>query len=195
MSERDQAQSGSQALRELAAKVQTWEGKLETWEETLGDWPEVVGESLTRALREAEKRGVAHQQELAGQWAERLGGEVQRQKALTAQLTQEVGNLHIVLTWQKELSEPWWGGMSRERWQVVTVSVLLALLVSWGGVTIYDEVGPPAKARAEMAATLSNFQEWWNAATEQQRAAIQAQRVAQQEANKRSQAPGKEGGR
>ena len=188
MSEQDQNQSVSQAVQELSARVRAME-------ETLGDWPEVVGESVARALRMAEKRGVAHQEELAGKWEERLGGEVQRQKDLTAQLNQEARNLHMVLTWQKEVSAPWLLGWSRDRWQVVTVSVLLALLVSWGGVTIYEEVGPPAKARAEMAATLSNFQEWWNAATEQQRAAIQAQRVEQQEANKRSQATGKEGGR
>lgn len=188
MSEHDENQSASQALRELSARVRAME-------ETLGDWPEVVGESVARALREAEKRSVTHQKELAGQWAERLGGEVQRQKALTDQLTQEAHNLHIVLTWQKELSEPGRLGLSRDRWRVVVVSAVIALGLSWGGVTIYDEVGPPAQARAEMAATLSNFQEWWNAATEQQRAAIQAQRVAQQEATQRSQATGKEGGR
>ena len=125
------------------------------------------------------KAGVAHQAELAGQWAERLGGEVQRQQALTVQLNQEAGNLHRVLSWQQEVSEPWVWGWSRDRWQVVVVSVVLALSVSWGGVGIYDEVGPPAQARAETAATLSNLQELWAAATVHQREAIQAQRVEQ----------------
>jgi len=132
-SERDENQSVSQAVQELSAKVRAME-------ETLGDWPEVVGESVARALREAEERGVTHQEELAGKWAERLGGEVQRQQALTAQLNQEAHNLHVVLTWQQEVSAPWLLGWSRDRWQVVVVSAVIALLASWGGVAIYEAV-------------------------------------------------------
>ena len=181
-----ESSSVSPALRELSARVRAME-------ETLGDWPEVVGESVARALRAAEKRGVAHQEELAGKWAERLGGEVERQKALTAQLNQEAHNLRVVLSWQQEMSGLGLWGVSKGMWRVVVVSVLLALGVSWGGAAVYDKVGPPAKARAETAATLSNFRAWWNAATEAQRAAIQAQRVEQLQ--QRRQAPGQEGGR
>lgn len=186
MSEGNQNQSVSQALRELSARVRAME-------ETLGDWPEVVGESVARALRAAEKRAGAHQEELAGKWEERLGGEVQRQQALTAQLNQEAHNLHMVLSWQQEVSAPALWGVSRGTWRVVVVSVVLALSVSWGGVAVYNAVGPPAKARAETAATLSNFQEWWNAATPEQQEQIQAQRVEQLQ--QRRQAPAQEAGR
>ena len=71
---------------------------------------------------------------------------------------------------------PWRMGLSRDRWKVVLVSAGVSLVVSWGGVTIYEAVGPPATARAEEAAKLEACLEWWGAATPQQREQIQQQR-------------------
>ena len=169
MSERDQEQSVSESVQELSAKVATLA-------ETVDDWgagvAESVGKSVAAALSEAEKRGAAHQEELAGKWEKRLGGEVQRQQALTAQLNQEAHNLHTVLSWQQEVSAPGLWGVSRGTWRVVVVSVLLALGASWGGVEVYNAVGPPAKARAELEEELARYRGVWDALTEAEQAEV-----------------------
>ena len=166
MSERDQGPGASQALRELSARV-------ETLAETVDDWgaevAESVGKRLAAALIEAEQRAVAHQAEMAKKWEEKLGGEVKRQKALTAQLAQECHNLHLLLPAQQEVSAPWLLGWSRDRWQGVVVSVLLALSVSWGGVAIYNAVGPPAQERAALEDELARYRGAWDALTEAER--------------------------
>ena len=178
MSERNQSQSVSRAVQELSAKVATWEG-------VLAGWPCVIAETLADALEQSEAKAAERSRQIAQILAQERETWRQEMQSLLSRLTDAGGRQEALTEELQALSKrrehqhaPWCGGWSRDRWQVV-VSVVLALLVSWGGVTIYEAVGPPATARAEMTATLENFQGWWNAATPKQREQIQQQRVEQ----------------
>ena len=191
MSDRDQEQSVSQAVQELTAKVKTWDAKLAAWRG-------VIAEELTTVLEQSEAQAGARSRQIAQllaqereTWRAEMQSLLSRLSASHAageRLTDRQARL--IQRYEAEIA-PWRLGLSRATVRVVVVSVLLALLTSWGGVTVWEAVGPPARARAERAALLARHQGWWNAATDQQRAQIQQQWEEQLQKQRQAKAAGK----
>ena len=168
MSEREQEQSVSEALAtELVALLEGMEQERARSREERREW----NREQARGAEEWERT------RLLSNFRETVAHQATEQTALTQRLEHQ--------------HAPWLLGWSRDRWRVVGVSVVLALIVSWGGVGLYTAVGPPAKARAETEATLNSYREWWEAATPPQRQQIQQQRekIWEQQNKQRSGAP------
>ena len=179
MSEGNQAQSVSQALRELAAKV-------ETWEETLADWPPVVAESVARALETAQEQ---HETKAGERWRTVAGRllaeqdaraqEIQSQRQRLTALTEGLGRVSRAI---EGAIAPWVLGWSRALWRVVarngavTTGVSLILVAGFWG------TGPPATCRAELeacAAERTNCRQWWGVLTEAERSELQERLTTQ----------------
>jgi len=178
MSEGNPAQSVSQALRELAAKV-------ETWEETLADWPPVVAESVARALETAQEQNETKAGErwrtVAGRLLAEQDARAQEIQSQRQRLTAVTESLGRVSRGVEGAIAPWVIGGSRMLWRVVAMNVAVTVGLSLILLPLFWWTGPPARDRAALAtcaAALTDYKGAWDAMTE----------AEQQENNRRRQA-------
>lgn len=174
----DGNQSVSQALRELAAKV-------ETWEETLGAWPPAVAESVAGALETAQEQ---HEMKAGERWRTVAGRLLAEQEARAQEIERQRQRLTAVTESLDRVSRgvegalaPWVLGWSRGLWRVVVMNVAVTLGLSLVLLAVFWWTGPPARERAALAscaAALTNYKGAWAALTE----------AEQQENNRRRQA-------
>lgn len=164
MSERDQAQSVSQAVQELSARVATWEAELAAW-------PPAIGESVGRALETAAERAEAQRRNEAQAWAQErqtwrhaMQSQLQSLTALTDR------QARLIERYEAE-SAPWVLTWSRARWRQVGANVSVTLGVSLLLLALFWWTGPPARDRAE----LRTYRVMWAAMTPTQREAVNQQ--------------------
>lgn len=173
MSERNPAQSVSQAVQELSAKVERWEAQLT-------GWGRVISEALADALEQGEAKAAARSRSEAQErvqerqtWQGEMQSLLRRLSGEAARIETEHRELAALSRRREHQHAPWLLGLSRDRWKVVGVSVLVSVLATLGAMTLYLEFGPQARERARLEQRDAAWQKWWNAATEEERERIQ----------------------
>lgn len=157
MSDRS-GESLTQAVRELTAKVATWETEL-------AGWPPAMGESVGRALETAAERAEKRSRSETADWRAAMQTQVTHLTELTAQQRQEHATLRRLIERQEQVLVPWWLRWLREEWRAVIPALLAGLIVGGGGMLLYQTFGPPAQE-------LTRYRGMWEAMTAEEKARI-----------------------
>lgn len=157
MSDRS-GESLTHAVRELTAKVATWESEL-------AGWPPAVGESVGRALETAAERAEARSRSETATWQAAMQTQLTHLTELTAQQGQEHAALRRLIERQEQVVVPWWLRWIREEWRAVILPLLAGLVLGGGGTLLYQTFGPPAQE-------LRTYRGMWEAMTAEEKARI-----------------------
>ena len=157
MSERS-GESLTQAVRELTAKVATWETEL-------AGWPPAMGESVGRALETAAERAEERSRSETANWRAAMQTQLTHLTELTTQQGQEHARLRRLIERQEQVFVPWWVRLIREEWRAGILALLVGLIVGGGGTLLYQTFGPPAQE-------LRTYRGMWEAMTAEEKARI-----------------------